>query len=134
MQKISASLFRIVKPKMLEFYFFNFEKIEGRKIFYSRAHTPKSGKVHKLGFHEISFQIVPLSFFVFQIADCPRLRTLRLEENCLQLSAIPSKVLSDSKISVLTLDGNLFEMKSLAQVEGYDQYMDRYTAVKKKMF
>lgn len=69
-----------------------------------------------------------------QIADCPRLRTLRLEENCLQLSAIPSKILSDSKISVLTLDGNLFEMKSLAQVEGYDQYMDRYTAVKKKMF
>lgn len=69
-----------------------------------------------------------------KIADCPRLRTLRLEENCLQLSAIPPKILSDSKISVLTLDGNLFEMKSLAQVEGYDQYMDRYTAVKKKMF
>ncbi|KAL0275499.1 UNVERIFIED_CONTAM: hypothetical protein PYX00_003329 [Menopon gallinae] len=69
-----------------------------------------------------------------QIAGCPRLKTLRLEENCLQLSAIPPKVLKDSNISILTLDGNLFEMKNLAQIDGYDDYMERYTAVKKKMF
>lgn len=68
------------------------------------------------------------------IADCPRLKTLRLEENCLQLSAICPRILTDSKISVLALDGNLFDMKSLAEAEGYDKYMERYTAVKKKMF
>lgn len=68
------------------------------------------------------------------IADCPRLKTLRLEENCLQLAAISSRILTDSKISVLALEGNLFDMKSFAEAEGYDRYMERYTAVKKKMF
>jgi Leucine-rich repeat (LRR) protein len=68
------------------------------------------------------------------IADCPRLKTLRLEENCLQLDAICPRILTDSKISILALDGNLFDMKSFAEAEGYDKYMERYTAVKKKMF
>lgn len=43
-------------------------------------------------------------------------------------------MLGDSNISVLTLEGNLFEMKNLTQIEGYERYMDRYTAMKKKMF
>lgn len=68
------------------------------------------------------------------IADCLRLKTLRLEENCLQLSAIHTRILTDSKISVLALDGNLFDMKSFAEADGYETYMERYTAVKKKMF
>lgn len=68
------------------------------------------------------------------IADCPRLKTLRLEENCLQLSAIHSRILTDSTISVLALEGNLFDMKSFTEAEGYEKYMERYTAVKKKMF
>ncbi|XP_023021926.2 leucine-rich repeat-containing protein 57 [Leptinotarsa decemlineata] len=69
-----------------------------------------------------------------QIADCPRLKTLRLEENCLQLSAIPPRILADSRISNFSIDGNLFESKQLASIAGYDSYMERYTAVKKKMF
>ncbi|PSN45158.1 Leucine-rich repeat-containing protein 57 [Blattella germanica] len=68
------------------------------------------------------------------IADCPRLKTLRLEENCLQIGAIHSRILTDSKISVLALEGNLFDMKSFTAAEGYEKYMERYTAVKKKMF
>lgn len=68
------------------------------------------------------------------IADCPRLKTLRLEENCLQLTSIPQRLLVDSTISLLTLEGNLFEMKTFADLEGYESYMERYTAVKKKMF
>lgn len=68
-----------------------------------------------------------------KLAECPRLKTLRLEENCLQLGAIPTKILKESKISMLALKGNLFEMKQFANVEGYDDYMGRYTAVKKKM-
>jgi len=71
---------------------------------------------------------------VLQIAKCPRLRTLRLEENCLVLSAIPRSVLSESTVSVLTLEGNLFQMKQLADLEGYSNYADRYTAMKKKTF
>lgn len=69
-----------------------------------------------------------------QIANCPRLKTLRLEENCLQLTAIHSKILTDSKICNLAVDGNLFELKQLADVPGYEVYMERFTAVKKKMF
>lgn len=69
-----------------------------------------------------------------KLAECSRLKTLRLEENCLQLSAIPTKILKDSKISVLSVEGNLFEMKQFANLDGYDNYMERYTAVKKKLF
>lgn len=68
-----------------------------------------------------------------KLADCPRLKTLRLEENCLQLNSLPTRILTDSKVSVLTLEGNLFEMKQFVDAEGYDQYMERYTAVKKKL-
>lgn len=69
-----------------------------------------------------------------ELANCSRLKTLRLEENCLQLNAIPMKILKDSKVSVLSVEGNLFEMKQFAELDGYDNYMERYTAVKKKMF
>lgn len=69
-----------------------------------------------------------------KLADCPRLKTLRIEENCLQLEAIHKRILTDSKISVLAVEGNLFEMKKFPDLDGYDQYMERYTAVKKKMF
>lgn len=40
----------------------------------------------------------------------------------------------DTNISNLALEGNLFEMKQLTDVNGYDAYMERYTAVKKKLF
>lgn len=68
------------------------------------------------------------------IARCPRLKTLRLEENCLQLSSVPHAILTESSISIIALEGNLFEMKEFMNLEGYDAYMERYTAVKKKMF
>lgn len=68
------------------------------------------------------------------IADCPRLKTLRVEENCLHLTSIPTKLLTDSKVSMLCVEGNLFEIKSFSDLEGYEKYMERYTAVKKKLF
>jgi len=67
------------------------------------------------------------------IAGCPRLRTLRLEENCLSLQAIPTTILKDSIVSLLCLDGNLFDMKGVDSLEGWSQYMERYTAVKRKL-
>ncbi|XP_020294719.1 leucine-rich repeat-containing protein 57 isoform X1 [Pseudomyrmex gracilis] len=69
-----------------------------------------------------------------KLAECPRLKTLRLEENCLQLNSVPLRILKDSNVSMLALEGNLFEMKQFANLDGYDAYMERYTAVKKKMF
>lgn len=64
----------------------------------------------------------------------PRLKILRLEENCLSLDAILPSLLRDSKIHTINVDGNLFEPKQLASLEGYNEYTERYTAMKKKMF
>ncbi|XP_013195333.1 leucine-rich repeat-containing protein 57 [Amyelois transitella] len=66
--------------------------------------------------------------------QAPRLKILRLEENCLGLDAIQPSLLRDSKIHTINLDGNLFEAKQLASLEGYNEYTERYTAMKKKMF
>lgn len=75
-----------------------------------------------------------ISIISNKLAECQRLKTLRLEENCLQINSIPPTILKDSKVSVLALEGNLFEMKQFADLDGYEKYMERYTAVKKKMF
>lgn len=66
--------------------------------------------------------------------QAPRLKILRLEENCLSLDCIKPSLLRDSKIHTLNVDGNLFEAKQLVSVEGYNEYTERYTAMKKKMF
>ena len=83
---------------------------------------------------ELNLNQNQISVVSHKVAECPRLKTLRLEENCLHLESIPKKILTDSKVATLTLDGNLFEPKKLFDVEGYDVYMERYTAVKKKLF
>uniref|UniRef100_A0A6V7JN14 Leucine-rich repeat-containing protein 57 n=1 Tax=Bracon brevicornis TaxID=1563983 RepID=A0A6V7JN14_9HYME len=83
---------------------------------------------------ELNLNQNQISVLSEKIAECPRLKILRLEENCLQLNAVPPRILKDSKISNIALEGNLFENKQIAHLEGYDQYMERYTAVKKKMF
>lgn len=67
------------------------------------------------------------------LSSSPRLRTLRLEENCLALQSLPTSILSNSKVSLLVLEGNLFDVKSLDGLEGWDMYMERYTAVKRKL-
>ena len=38
-----------------------------------------------------------------------------------------------SKVSLVVLDGNMFNVKKLDELEGFDKYMERYTAVKRKM-
>lgn len=83
---------------------------------------------------ELNLNQNQISVISDKTAECPRLKNLRLEENCLQLNAIPVIILKDSKVSNIAIDGNLFENKQIADLEGYDKYMERYTAVKKKMF
>lgn len=68
-----------------------------------------------------------------EIADCPKLKTLRIEENCLPLAEIHPRILKESKISNLFLDGNLFPPKQFNTLDGYDDYMERFTAVRKKL-
>lgn len=96
--------------------------------------TLVTSEVSGLNVVELNLNQNQISDISSQIAGCPRLKTLRLEENCLQITAIHPTILSDSKISNLTVDGNLFELKQLGDVPGYEAYMERFTAVKKKMF
>ena len=43
------------------------------------------------------------------------------------------KISCFSKVSLLVLEGNMFDVKKLDNLDGFDQYMERYTAVKRKM-
>ncbi|CAM2115866.1 unnamed protein product [Caretta caretta] len=81
---------------------------------------------------ELNLNQNQISQISVQISHCPRLKVLRLEENCLDLSMLPQSILSDSQISLLAVEGNLFEIKKLRELEGYDKYMERFTATKKK--
>lgn len=69
-----------------------------------------------------------------EMAECPRLKVLRIEENCLPITEIHSRILKESQISNMYVDGNMFQSKEFVALDGYDEYMERFTAVKKKMF
>lgn len=75
-----------------------------------------------------------ISTLAEEIAECPRLKTLRIEENCLPITEIHTKILKESHISNLHLDGNLFPAKQFNNLDGYEDYMERFTAVRKKLF
>lgn len=75
-----------------------------------------------------------ISVIAEELADCPKLKIFRIEENCLPITAIHSRILKESKISNIYLDGNMFQSKQFVDLDGYKEYMERYTAVKKKMF
>ncbi|MEQ2158790.1 hypothetical protein GOODEAATRI_015953, partial [Goodea atripinnis] len=62
-----------------------------------------------------------ISVLSAEVSRCPRLKVLRLEENCLELSSIPQSILSESQVSVFSVEGNLFEVKKLRELEGYEQ-------------
>jgi len=73
-----------------------------------------------------------LSSLPESFSQCPRLKVLRVEENCLPLEAITTSLLKDSQISLLAADGNLFDVRKLREQDGHDEYMKRFTATKKK--
>uniref|UniRef100_H2M2E9 Leucine-rich repeat-containing protein 57 n=1 Tax=Oryzias latipes TaxID=8090 RepID=H2M2E9_ORYLA len=74
---------------------------------------------------EINLNQNQISVVSPEISLCPRLKVLRLEENCLELSSIPQAILSDSQVSLLSLEGNLFEVKNLREIEGYEKVRPR---------
>lgn len=89
----------------------------------------KQSRLVELNLNQNQIRKLPIG-----LAECSRLKTLRIEENCLELDDIPKNILTTSKISLLCVEGNLFDMKSLLAMEEYSIYMTRYTEVKKKMF
>ena len=112
--------------------------------------TNVPGEVGKLEATELVLNCNQISSIAPEISQCPRLKTLRLEENCLALDTIPTTLLAErlvlysnlvncivqyiySGVSLLALEGNLFDIKKLDDLEGYGKYMERYTAVKRKL-
>lgn len=91
-------------------------------------------EVRTLQATELNLNQNQVATLAIEISECPKLKTLRLEENCLPLSAFHPKILKESKISNLFVDGNLFPPKQFNDLDGYEDYMERYTAVRKKMF
>ncbi|XP_076833719.1 leucine-rich repeat-containing protein 57 [Brachyhypopomus gauderio] len=81
---------------------------------------------------EINLNQNQISSLSPELSRCPRLKVLRLEENCLELSSIPTSILTESQVALLSVEGNLFEVKMLRDLDGYDKYMERFTATKKK--
>ncbi|KAI5642518.1 leucine rich repeat domain-containing protein [Phthorimaea operculella] len=67
---------------------------------------------------ELNLSQNEISVISDDVHEAPRLKILRLEENCLSLDAISPSLLRDSKIHTINIDGNLFEPKQLASVEG----------------
>ena len=64
---------------------------------------------------------------------CPRLKILRLQNNQLSLNNIPEALLAESSINTILLEGNRFELKALHDLEGWEQYQERQTDMKRKM-
>uniref|UniRef100_A0A3P8VWL8 Leucine-rich repeat-containing protein 57 n=1 Tax=Cynoglossus semilaevis TaxID=244447 RepID=A0A3P8VWL8_CYNSE len=85
-------------------------------------------QIHSIPAHVSELQVIEINLNQNQ----PRLKVLRLEENCLELSSIPVSILADSQVSLFSVEGNLFEVKNLRDLQGYDKYMERFTATKKK--
>ncbi len=55
------------------------------------------------------------------LAACKRMKVLRAEENSLELSGLPRQLLEASSVSLLCVDGNLFQQRDLQQHPGYLQ-------------
>lgn len=89
--------------------------------------------VEGLQVSELNLNQNQISSISSSIAECPRLKVLRLDENCLSLAAIPTKLLTDSSVSLISVEGNLFDAKDFQSHDGYDVYLQRFTATKKKL-
>lgn len=82
--------------------------------------SPRTAEGEKLS-DQSFFLLLQISILSPEISKCPRLKVLRLEENCLELSSIPLSILKDSQVSLFSVEGNLFEVKNLRDLDGYDQ-------------
>jgi hypothetical protein len=64
--------------------------------------------------------IIQISTLPDCIAEWPRLKVLRLEENCLEITALTPRIMKQSQIALLAIEGNVFDMKKFNNLEGYD--------------
>ena len=70
---------------------------------------------------ELNLNQNQISILPAEIASCKRLKVLRVQENTLSLMGIPVPLLTESAISLLCAEGNLFEMKELRDLPEYEK-------------
>ncbi|KAF7638947.1 hypothetical protein Mgra_00001471 [Meloidogyne graminicola] len=68
------------------------------------------------------------------LEKCERLKTLRVDENCLSKESFTKELLENSQLSLITFDGNLFQERDFQAIKGYESYEQRFTATKKRLF
>lgn len=112
---------------------FNLQHLDVLDLSFNEIESVPDG-IGKMRVIEINLNKNQISHLSPDVSECTRLKILRLEENCLSISAIPTCILTSSNVCTLNVEGNLFDMKAFQQLDGYNIYMDRYTSVKKKMF
>lgn len=88
---------------------------------HNQLHSLPEDNLNQLSALELNLSSNSLPRLPVALSMCKRLKVLRVEENCLELSGVPQEILADSKVSLLCLDGNLFQQKDLQQVPGYAQ-------------
>jgi len=116
-----------IPPSLLGLKQLNILDLSDNKI------TRIPGDISRLQATELVLNRNQVSQIASEISQCPKLKTLRLEENCLAIDCIPTTLLADSKVSLLAVEGNLFDVKKLDGREGFDRYMERFTAVRRKL-
>ncbi|KHN72365.1 Leucine-rich repeat-containing protein 57 [Toxocara canis] len=90
-------------------------------------------EVNGLKASEVNLNQNRLSSLNENLARCERLKTLRVEENCLNKKDFCTELLSNSNISLIAYAGNLFQDKDFQSLPGYEDYQVRFTATKRKM-
>lgn len=92
---------------------------------------PQEG-VEQLAVLELNLSCNSLSSLPVGLSMCRKLKVLRVEENSLELTGLPQELLERSKVSLLCVDGNLFQQRDLQGLPGYQQvcaYLFRATPI-----
>lgn len=107
-------------------------KLDAVDLHSNHIASPLPSRIGELNAVEINLNANRLSVIPAALAECPRLKVLRFEENNVELKNFATCILADSNVSLIVHAGNLFTEKSFQNLDGYDKYEQRYTATKKK--
>ena len=90
-------------------------------------------QIQDLNATELNLNLNRISSLPQELSDCKRLKVLRINNNCLPITAITKPILSDSKIAVLTLEGNGFDVRKIRELDGYEDLCQKRIDSSKKL-
>lgn len=101
--------------------FYSFPHLDYLNMSHNRLQSLPEEGIEKLHTLELNLSANSLPRLPIGLSMCKRLKVLRVEENCLELSGLPREILENSNVSLLCLDGNLFQQRDVQTVPGYQQ-------------